>query len=75
MNLSPQLVMPGDDVTTVISGLLEDEAKKYVVGPGLFRDGRKTMAVTAGILKMREKPLVFWVNSRQKKVSLCKYFN
>jgi len=59
--------LPGDDVTPIIQQALQEEGGKYVVGPGLLREASKTVATTAGILKMREKPIVFWVQHNQRK--------
>lgn len=66
--LSSEVVMPGDDVTNIINEVTEDENAKYVIGPGLLRDGKRTKALTSGVIKMRDKPLVFWVQSNQRKV-------
>jgi succinyl-CoA synthetase alpha subunit len=62
-------VMPGQDVTDIIRSFLADENEKYIVGPGLIRDEKRTKAMKCGRLRMREKPAVFWVQSRQHRVS------
>lgn len=64
----PELVMPGDDATPIINEILQSEGAKYVVGPGLLRDTKRTKAVAVGFLQMREKPNVFWVQSHQRRV-------
>lgn len=68
-----QVVLPGQDVTDIIQEVLEGEEIKYVVGPGIVREGKRTKALTAGTLQMKDKPLVFWVHSHQRKVRLINY--
>lgn len=69
-NMIDSFVMPGQDVTDIIRTSLADEAEKYIVGPGLIRDEKKTKAMKSGRLRMRDKPSVFWVDSRQRRVSI-----
>lgn len=66
-------VMPGQDVTEIIRKYLSEENEKYIVGPGLIRDEKKTKAMKCGRLRMREKPAVFWIESRQRRVSTSDY--
>ena len=60
------LVMPGDHVTDLITGIMGEE--KYVVGPGLQRIEKDCIAIKCGILHYRKRPDVFWVDSNQRRV-------
>ncbi|XP_029850455.2 exosome complex component RRP40 [Ixodes scapularis] len=55
------LVLPGDTVNISAS-----DKKKYVLGPGLRKDGERIIATKAGILKQRS-PGTYWVEGRQKR--------
>ena len=64
-------VVPGQDVSSLVQQSLTEEGQKYIVGPGLIREQQTTKALKAGRLKMKAKPTVFWVESRQRRVSLA----
>jgi exosome complex component RRP40 len=61
------LVLPGDDLTAIIKGATEKVASRVAYGPGLRQEDGRVKAVKCGLLRFREKPNLFWVDSHQKR--------
>jgi len=58
--------LPGDYLLTLteIEGLTDGNIN---FGPGIRQDGKDAIVCKAGILKKREKPLCFWIDTNQKR--------
>jgi len=63
------IVLPGDDITSKISSQMLRKGERFAIGPGLRREGERIKVVKFGVLKSRDKPMLFWIDSRQKRVS------
>lgn len=63
--------LPGTNVTEEITGFTQDPSVKFVLGPGLIRKEKNVFTTTAGRLMHRNDPLVFWIDSNQRRVSNC----
>ena len=64
-----EFIMPGDDLSTRIYSKVDGDDSKFVIGPGLVRNRQKIVAVKPGLLKTRDRPTVFWIDSHQRRVS------
>lgn len=64
-----EFIMPGDDLSTRIYSKVDGDDSKFVIGPGLVRNQQKIVAVKPGVLKTRDRPTVFWIDSHQRRVS------
>jgi len=62
------VVLPGDQLLSLTE--LEDANQAGInikFGPGIRQDGREAVTCKAGILRKREKPLCYWVDTIQKR--------
>ena len=61
-----QPFLPGDILVT-IEDLENDSDVKIKFGPGIWQDSKEVIASKYGILRMKEKPICFWIETNQKR--------
>ena len=55
-----QPFLPGDLLVT-IEDLENDSDVKIKFGPGIWQDSQELIAIKYGVLRMKEKPICFWI--------------
>jgi len=62
------IFLPGDQLLDLSEvETTGDKQKNIHFGPGIRQDGKNAYVCKAGVLKKREKPLCFWIDTNQKR--------
>lgn len=68
-----KVVVPGEILNDFICDN-KSANKKIILGPGIRKEGHLNICSKAGLLKSKQSPDAYWVDSIQKRVSLTNFY-